>query len=357
MPFSKEGASTGFRSYFTLKNGEILTVNSDLIVKVVRFPDVQNLTSQSSFLSLQSTQRELQKIARETPITGSYITPQVAAIENQLKRFQSGDRMVNGQWLTAQEYQKSLADAAAAAKAERDRQIAEQQAAEKAAEEKRLAEQKAMEEKQAEEQKTRERARERKEQKAAADLKRANDEFETAEKRAAENYRGASKGVLSGQVFVSTRGGQSVKLGAVQILLFARNAIDILVAGLQTYAGAKIELSREPSAAANAVVEQAEGQAAEDESFYSSGEFYFNYLRSPLQTAETDADGKFTIEVPRAGSFVIAARHQRSLWDTTEKYFWLQPVSLEGQQQRIQNLSNTNLSSAPGTASLILTSE
>jgi hypothetical protein len=98
-------------------------------------------------------------------------------------------------------------------------------------------------------------------------------------------------------------------------------------------------------------------RVARDKSFYYSGDFYFSYLRSPLHTAETDADGKFVIEVPRRGSFVIAAQDRRSVWDETEKYYWLQPVSLEGQQHRVQNFSNNNLTSATGTSSLILTKD
>jgi hypothetical protein len=148
--------------------------------------------------------------------------------------------------------------------------------------------------------------------------------------------------------------------------------MNILLAGLKAYADSKIELSRESSAAAKTAMEQAAAteQIAsdayrksigsdndEDETFYYSGDFYFSYLRSPLQTAETDVDGKFVIEVPGTGSFVIAAHDQRSLWDITEKYYWLQPVSLEAQQQRVQNLSNNSLTSATGTSSLILTKD
>ena len=88
-----------------------------------------------------------------------------------------------------------------------------------------------------------------------------------------------------------------------------------------------------------------------------SGAFYFAYLQSPIQTVETDADGKFAIEVPRTGTFVIAAQARRSVGDYTEHYHWLQPVSLEGQQHRVQNLSNNNLTSTTGTSSLILTKD
>ena len=98
--------------------------------------------------------------------------------------------------------------------------------------------------------------------------------------------------------------------------------------------------------------------------FYYSGAFYFAFFQSPIHSAETDAEGKFVIEVPKQGSFVIAARAERSLGEIyilgvgipkTERYYWLQPVSLEDQQQSVQNLSNNNLTSTTGTSSLVHT--
>ena len=57
-----------------------------------------------------------------------------------------------------------------------------------------------------------------------------------------------------------------------------------------------------------------------------------------------------------SGRFVIAAQAERSVGNYTERYYWLQPVSLES-GQRIQNLSNNNLTSATGTSSLVLTKD
>jgi hypothetical protein len=91
--------------------------------------------------------------------------------------------------------------------------------------------------------------------------------------------------------------------------------------------------------------------------YYYSGGFYFSYLHSQIENAETDADGKFAIEVPRTSVFVVAAQAKRSVGDSIEHYYWLQPVSLGGQQQRGQNLSSNNLTSTTGTSSLILTKD
>ena len=95
----------------------------------------------------------------------------------------------------------------------------------------------------------------------------------------------------------------------------------------------------------------------ESRDFYYSGAFYFGPILNPIQTAETDADGKFAIEVPKTGAFVIAAKAERSVGEYTERYYWLQGASLDGQQQRVQNLSNNNLTRTTGTSALILTQD
>ena len=211
-----------------------------------------------------------------------------------------------------------------------------------AEQEKRIEEQRAAEEKRIDQEKAAERERAEREKNADADLKHALEQFQSAEQRASQTYQSATKGTLSGQVFVSTQGGESRKLGAVQVGLYARDAIDALLAGLKKYADTK------------------------DRDSYYSGSFYFSYLQSAIQTAETDAEGKFAMAVPKQGSFVITAKAGRYVGktfvgeigiDVTERYYWVQPVSLEGQPQRVQNLSNNNLPNTTGTSSLILTKD
>jgi len=355
-----------------------------------------------------------------------------------------------------------------------------------AAEEKQIEEQRAAERERAERERKRaepKRERAEREQKAAADLTESEERFIATEKQAGESYKITPKGRLSGQVFVATKGGENFKLAAVKVSLFARDAMDVLVAGLKAFANAEIEQLRlaaeetgekhaeaelqQAEAAvqqaqaieqqAGAAVQQAEAieqqaKAAEQQAkmtekinwdayqktlgsneaqiaaegakgaavtakaaadaasqglnaarqrvgptqqgvgaaqqrviaaqqgvgaaqqgvpearqrdndllkqqaFYYSGSFYFSHLPSPIQTAETDVDGKFMIEVPRTGKFVIAVKGERSVEQETEKYYWLEPVSLEGQRHRVQNLTNNDLTSATGTSSLILTKD
>ncbi len=260
-----------------------------------------------------------------------------------------------------------------------------------------IAAQRAAEQKRIEAQNAAERERAEKEKNADADLKHALEQFQSAEQRAAQSYGSARKGALSGQIFVSTRGGQNFKLGAVQVSLVDRDAIDALISAAKIYADIKIQQLRPSEHAAWAAYEQAQAaeraafdvnlksighndhesarrawdeavetanrasdqhlKASRELEYYHSGGFYFSLLHSPLQTAETDGDGKFVVEVPQTGKFIIAAQAQRNIGDDIEHYYWLQPVSLEGQPQLTQNLSNNNLTSTTGTSALILTKD
>jgi hypothetical protein len=244
---------------------------------------------------------------------------------------------------------------------------------------------------------------------------KAVEQFEAAEKHAAEAYETSEKGVLSGQVFVATRGGENVKLGAVRVELFANDAIDILLAGVKAFADAKSKqmevdiaaakekerkaeaAAKQPTAAeeqamaaaiqAEAVAQQwtaaeQQGRAAEasvvmsakareaanaaraeldslleQKAYYYSNQFLFTQLRSPIQTAETDGDRRFTIQIPRRGAYVLAVQAERPVQDEMETYHWMQPVSLNGQQQLVQNLSNRSIREAGAFSSLELVRE
>ena len=84
-----------------------------------------------------------------------------------------------------------------------------------------------------------------------------------------------------------------------------------------------------------------------EQAYYRSHPFYFSHLRYPIQTAETDGDGKFVIQLPLNGKFIIAAQAERSVGNETESYYWLEPVSLDGQREGVQNLSNSNVMLIP----------
>jgi hypothetical protein len=253
-------------------------------------------------------------------------------------------------------------------------------------------------------------------------LTKTGEQFAAAKIQATHAYQNSAKGTLSGQIFVATNGRENIKLGAQHVALFPYEGVNILLAGLHEFAGAKADrLQIDISAAeeeeeqaklaeqaaksavkqAQAAVEQADrterkdrelyrigigssdgltainaareaGVSArrdldaareaenrarnaanmargridalsEEQAYYYSDAFWFSLLQSPIQIAETDAEGKFELQVPRTGRWVVAAAGQRMTWNRIEQYYWLQPVSLDGQYKRVQNLNNNNL--------------
>lgn len=70
---------------------------------------------------------------------------------------------------------------------------------------------------------------------------------------------------------------------------------------------------------------------------------YFGELGTPIAIATTDADGKFSLKIPKAGKYVIAATSNRTVTgERTEAYFWLVPVEAKGAPMKV-TMSNNNL--------------
>ncbi len=76
--------------------------------------------------------------------------------------------------------------------------------------------------------------------------------------------------------------------------------------------------------------------------FYRFG-FYFDSLPPPLRTTKTNADGKFQINIPRSGSYVLAAVATRHVGESTESYYWLVKADTRGESPLKIMLSNDNL--------------
>ncbi len=73
------------------------------------------------------------------------------------------------------------------------------------------------------------------------------------------------------------------------------------------------------------------------------------YFESPLgnfvTTANTDADGRFTLELPKTGSFIIVAQSSRSIGSLVEEYGWIVRIPPEKQNEIL--LNNNNLLRIP----------
>ena len=109
------------------------------------------------------------------------------------------------------------------------------------------------------------------------------------------------------------------------------------------------DAAKEVVAAGKAEIEALEAERA----YYYSDQFLFSQLPPAIETAETDAEGKFTMKAPQKGEYVIAAQGWRRVWHNTDYYYWVQPVSLNGQEEPVQNLPNTDLGGVVGISSLL----
>jgi len=74
-----------------------------------------------------------------------------------------------------------------------------------------------------------------------------------------------------------------------------------------------------------------------------SGEHFFQDLPSAISSAKTQADGTFTLLIPRDGRYGIVARASRELGDEKHVYCWFVWVSLDGRPSKRLVLNDENL--------------
>jgi hypothetical protein len=68
----------------------------------------------------------------------------------------------------------------------------------------------------------------------------------------------------------------------------------------------------------------------------------FNGLPEPLMSSKTDADGKFSMQIPKKGDFALVATAQRQVADQTEKYYWFIRIHPDKKPAMQVMLSNDN---------------
>ena len=74
-----------------------------------------------------------------------------------------------------------------------------------------------------------------------------------------------------------------------------------------------------------------------------SEEYFFQDIPDPISSAQTDADGKFTLLMPRDGRYGVVARASRELNGKQETYGWFVWVSLGGDASKRLVLNNENI--------------
>jgi len=82
-------------------------------------------------------------------------------------------------------------------------------------------------------------------------------------------------------------------------------------------------------------------------------EWAFGPLPQPLDSARTDADGKFLLTVPLRTDAVLFAKADRATLSSTEQYFWIVRVPASSDTTAPVLLSNDNMTRTSSPASLL----
>ena len=78
-----------------------------------------------------------------------------------------------------------------------------------------------------------------------------------------------------------------------------------------------------------------------------------NAIVPPVSVGQTDADGKFRIQIPGAGEYFVKARTQRSIGEKVEYYRWIVPITISRTGVTSLDLSNQNLGTSSSLGGLL----
>ena len=130
-------------------------------------------------------------------------------------------------------------------------------------------------------------------------------------------------GPVTGSVFIVTRGGESVKMSLVQVhVIPAQSVLDYLTEKWPRIRAAEIEKTEPLDRVMDATIVD---------------------LPTGIKRADTDADGRFTVELPANKDFFLTAESSRIVEGEAEKYFWLVYLPASRKESEPVLLSNNNL--------------
>jgi hypothetical protein len=204
--------------------------------------------------------------------------------------------------------------------------------------------------------------------------------------KATAAYALAPKVTLSGQIFVSTQGGEVVEFSNVEVGLYPVELINLWLPEKQARLAAENKLLQPRIDRAQQDEDKALKQrsdavgssrfsaaldresAARDiletlkerQDYFTGGGYLYDQLISwAVATATTDLSGKFTLKAPATGDFVLSASVKSERGTTIRKYFWFVKIhsadTTPGGNAYIL-LDSENLSSS-GSADSILKTE
>jgi hypothetical protein len=185
----------------------------------------------------------------------------------------------------------------------------------------------------------------------------------------------------SGEVFIVTRGGESIKLGLVEICVISESAIKPYIQSKYQSARKEIMPGKPSLGLMKKKLDELEFET-EKQKYQSDKITYlesklkllncrieydslldnmFQYFRdvfsrkglsTTMLTTKTDADGKFTLSL-KPGKYALVASSSRMAGGETEEYHWLIRITVKPNQQTKITLSNDNLFEVNGKENLI----
>lgn len=180
---------------------------------------------------------------------------------------------------------------------------------------------------------------------------------------------------ISGQVFIVTRGGQSIKLGLVEVLALDADKVASVVkeadektsterANLKEVEEAAAEaekaLQNDLSSGSFTKYESAidlEVKARQRCAYLSSSLYYSRLFPPPFARTKTDADGRFRLTVLDGKPIVLSAFSSRMLAESAEAYDWLVRVADDATEINLSNDNHLNDGSADAVIGEQYTSE
>ena len=198
---------------------------------------------------------------------------------------------------------------------------------------------------------------------------------------------------LEGQIFIRTKGAETIKLSVVDVAIYDEKTVAQHVGKLRKQAepllADLLELEKKPKeefrrilqakesariayqasqasppsvesklAWLNAQIKESEAAISISDSiqakrnFLNSGLYYFESLAGPLETTKTDAEGKFSFQVP-SGSYVVVAVSKRTVGKKSEYYHWM--VKARANANTKVMLANDNLTTSGSPESMVAT--
>jgi hypothetical protein len=167
-------------------------------------------------------------------------------------------------------------------------------------------------------------------------------------------------GTVEGQVFVRTKAGTSIELGLVDVYAVNPRQLERALTVADSVSRAKVdsaaqvlghELKELKSWHPQGLEEQGEFMDEQERvrrelktvGVYRSPAFYLSQIRSAIDTAKTNASGKFRLAIPAGETVYLIAYTERSVGDKKERYHWVVPTQVKPDTTKRVLLSNDKM--------------